>query len=100
MQFEHGSGAVASIAESMLHCNIGINVLGGTIRQGSLAMTARTRPIHCNFETLRLAGERLRSGHGYHRFGSATNEQLSARVLGRLGQITRPSAIFTDFRES
>ena len=63
-------------------------------------MTVRALPIHCKFETLRLAAERQRSGQPYHRFGSATNEQLSARVLGRVGPITRPSALFCDFREA
>ncbi|WP_416795969.1 hypothetical protein [Ciceribacter azotifigens] len=62
-------------------------------------MTMPCRPIHSSFETLRLAGEKLGSGHGYHRFGSATHEQLSARGLGRFGQLARPCAIFTDFRE-
>ncbi|NKN39586.1 hypothetical protein HFC70_24880 [Agrobacterium sp. a22-2] len=63
-------------------------------------MTTRLRAIHSNFETLRLAGEPIRSSHPYHRFGSATNEQISARVFSRIGQITRPSAVFADFRES
>lgn len=56
-------------------------------------MTARFRPIHSGFETLRLAA--ARSSDNYHRFGSATNEQLTARGHGR---VTRQSAIFTDFQ--
>lgn len=62
-------------------------------------MTIRFRPIHSGFETLRIAGMSPRSSEGYHHFGSATNEQLTARALGRTGSITRPSAIFADFRE-
>jgi hypothetical protein len=58
-------------------------------------MTIRTRPIHSGFETLRIAGM-PRSTKGYHHFGSATNEQLTALSLG---QITRPTAVFADFRE-
>ncbi|MGW9231185.1 hypothetical protein ACWGPT_09990 [Pseudorhizobium sp. NPDC055634] len=59
----------------------------------------RIRPTHCGFESLRVAGLSPRSTQGYHRFGSATNEQITARGLSRPGSITRPSAIFTDFRE-
>nr|CAD6420817.1 hypothetical protein REQ54_02150 [Rhizobium sp. Q54] len=62
-------------------------------------MTTRARTIHSGFESLRIAGMPQRSTQGYHRFGSATNEQLTARAIGRMGSITRPSAIFTDFRE-
>ncbi len=62
-------------------------------------MTTRVRPIHSGFESLRVAGVPQRSTQGYHRFGSATNEQLTARAIGRMGSITRPSAIFADFRE-
>lgn len=62
-------------------------------------MTTRSRPIHSGFESLRLAGMSPRSSEGYHRFGSATNEQLTARAIGRTGSITRPAAIFADFRE-
>ncbi|HEX2147511.1 MAG TPA: hypothetical protein VHG11_07635 [Pseudorhizobium sp.] len=62
-------------------------------------MTYRARPTHSGFESLRVAGLSARSSSGYHRFGSATNEQLTARAIGRLDRITRPAAIFTDFRE-
>lgn len=62
-------------------------------------MMTRARPIHSGFESLRAAGMPQRSSPGYHRFGSATNEQLTARAIGRMDKITRPSAIFTDFRE-
>ncbi|MDI7861235.1 hypothetical protein MRS76_04640 [Rhizobiaceae bacterium n13] len=55
-------------------------------------MTAQLRPIHSSFETLRHAREISR---GYHHFGSATNEQLTARGFGRT---SRPAAIFSDFR--
>lgn len=60
-------------------------------------MTVRARPMHCKFETLRLAAEPMRSGQPYHRCGLATNEQLTARVFGR---ISRPIALFADFREA
>jgi hypothetical protein len=62
-------------------------------------MTTRFRPIHSGFETLRAAGMGLRSTQGYHRFGSATNEQLTSRALARPTGITRPAAVFADFRE-
>ncbi len=62
-------------------------------------MTIRSQPTHCGFESLRAAGTPPRSTQGYHHFGSATNEQLTARAIGRVGSITRPAAIFTDFRE-
>ena len=63
-------------------------------------MSMRARPIHCKFETLRLASEPVRSGQPYHNFGSATNEQLTARVFSRLGYASRPIAVFADFRQS
>ncbi len=63
-------------------------------------MTVRARPMHCKFETLRLAAEPLRNGQPYHRFGSATCEQLTARVFARHGMITRPATVFSDFREA
>jgi hypothetical protein len=56
--------------------------------------------MHCKFGSLPLAAEPLRSGQPYHRFGSATCEQLTARVLARRGMITRPATIFADFREA
>jgi hypothetical protein len=56
--------------------------------------------MHCKFETLRLAAEPLRSGQPYHRFGSATNEQLTARAFSRTGMITRPATLFSDFRDA
>lgn len=62
-------------------------------------MTRYSRPVHSNFENLRLAAEPVRPGQGYHRFGSATNEQISARVYARPGLISRPSAVFADFHE-
>lgn len=62
-------------------------------------MTTRFRPIHSGFETLRIAGLSPRSSHGYHRFGSATNEQITSSALGRPVGITRPTAVFADFRE-
>jgi hypothetical protein len=62
-------------------------------------MTSRFRPIHSGFETLRAAGVGPRSTQGYHRFGSATNEQLTSRAMAHPAGITRPSAVFADFRE-
>jgi hypothetical protein len=62
-------------------------------------MTVRIRPIHSGFETLRVAGLSPRSTSGYHNFGSATNEQLTARAYGRRVSFTRPTEIFADFRE-
>lgn len=62
-------------------------------------MTTRFRPIHSGFETLRAAGIGPRSTQGYHRFGSATNEQMTSRSMARPLGITRPAAVFVDFRE-
>jgi hypothetical protein len=62
-------------------------------------MTTRFRPIHSGFETLRTAGLSPRSTQGYHHFGSATNEQITARAMGRPPGVTRPAAVFADFRE-
>lgn len=62
-------------------------------------MTMRFRPIHSGFETLRLAGLPPRSTQGYHRFSSATNEQMTSRAMARPAGITRPTALFADFCE-
>jgi len=61
-------------------------------------MTVRFRPIHCGFETLRTASERLRPAHT-HRRGPAANEQMTARGTGISARIARPASIFADFRE-
>ena len=61
-------------------------------------MTTRFRPVHSGFETLRLAGGGPRSSQGYHRFGSATNEQITARAYAVQHGVTRPSQVFADFR--
>lgn len=62
-------------------------------------MSLRTRPIHCKFETLRLAGEQGRTNSPYNRIGAAVSlEQLSARHAGHAGRIARPATIFSDFR--
>jgi len=42
----------------------------------------------------RLATASTQRRHPYHRFGSATNEQLTARGLGRTGFINRPTVLF------
>ncbi|MCV9963487.1 hypothetical protein OIU34_16405 [Pararhizobium sp. BT-229] len=55
-------------------------------------MTARFRPLHSSFETLRHAGSALRTP--FHSFGSAANEQMTAAGYGRT---TRPAQIFADF---
>jgi hypothetical protein len=59
----------------------------------------RFRPIHSGFETLRVAGLSPRSTQGYHHFGSATNEQITSRAMARPAGISRPTAVFADFRE-
>lgn len=58
-------------------------------------MTYHLRPIHSGFETLRKAGKTPQNA-GYHRFSTATNEQLTAR--GFAGSV-RPSQIFVDFAQ-
>ncbi len=62
-------------------------------------MTTRFRPVHSGFETLRLAGLGPRSSQGYHRFGAAANEQMTARAAMEQVRVTRPAAVFADFRE-
>ena len=62
-------------------------------------MTTRFRPIHSGFETLRAAGLSPRATQGYHRFGSATNEQMTSRSMARPMGVSRPAAVFADFRE-
>jgi hypothetical protein len=66
---------------------------------GTKAMTIRFRPIHCGFETLRYAGEPVRSTQGFRPGGAAANEQMIARGTGISARVARPAAIFTDFRE-
>lgn len=55
-------------------------------------MTLRTRPLHCKFETLRLAVDAGRSTHPYNRSGSAAIEQLSARHTERLARVAKVSS--------
>ncbi|MDQ0319634.1 hypothetical protein QO002_001772 [Pararhizobium capsulatum DSM 1112] len=55
-------------------------------------MTARLRPLHSSFETLRHAGTALRTP--FNSFGSAANEQMTASGFGR---ITRPAQIYAEF---
>jgi hypothetical protein len=73
-------------------------VLGGIAFEGTKAMTARYRPIHCGFETLRHAAEQRQTARRYRGFGVA-NEQMIARATGTSTRISRPNAIFSDFRE-
>jgi hypothetical protein len=62
-------------------------------------MSLRSRPIHCKFETLRLAGEHGRSSSPYNRAGlSVSLEQLSARSAGRGGRLVRPACSVTEGR--
>ena len=62
-------------------------------------MSLRTRPIHCKFETLRLASEHGRSASPYNRGSAAVSaEQLSARFTGHAGRIARPASVFSEFR--
>lgn len=63
-------------------------------------MTVPARPLHCKFESLRLAAGPLPGRHSYHRFGSATNEQLTALRLGRTGFMPRPTVLFATSREA
>ncbi|PDT15223.1 hypothetical protein CO670_18660 [Rhizobium sp. J15] len=62
-------------------------------------MNKRFRPIHCGFETLRLASDPVRSSQGYSRLGFATNEQMIARGTGINSRTARPTAIFSDFQQ-
>lgn len=55
-------------------------------------MTARFRPIHSNFETLRMSGTALRSP--LNMLGTAANEQMTASGFGR---IARPVQLYPDF---
>ncbi|MGL3606507.1 hypothetical protein ACSV9I_08335 [Rhizobium sp. G187] len=59
-------------------------------------MNLRTRPIHCKFETLRLAGEAGRVNAPYHRAGMTATEQLTARCSAHIGRIARPASPFLD----
>lgn len=98
MQKAHGSDADMMLEEAMLRCNIS-NASWEEPTLGTKAMLMRNRPIHSGFETLRLAGLSPRSTEGYHSFGSATNEQLTASAFGRRIGLSRPTAVFADFRE-
>ncbi|MGQ3211655.1 MAG: hypothetical protein ACT6U0_04380 [Shinella sp.] len=55
-------------------------------------MTARFRPIHSSFETLRHSG--LRAGHGFGSIAARANEQLTATGFAR---ISRPVQLFSEF---
>jgi hypothetical protein len=61
-------------------------------------MTARFRPIHCGFETLRQASASGHSSQSNRHVGYAANEQMIARGTGTSGRVARPTAIFADFR--
>jgi hypothetical protein len=98
MLLTHSSVTVWVIVESMLHCNIEVVSWEEPIL-GTKTMTARYRPIHCGFETLRHASEMVRTTQGYRGHGSAANEQMIARGTGVTARVARPAAIFADFRE-
>ena len=53
-------------------------------------MTARFRPIHSSFETLRHAGIR----HGFGNAAAPANEQMTAAGFAR---INRPVQLFSEF---
>ncbi|WP_203426217.1 hypothetical protein [Sinorhizobium sp. BG8] len=55
-------------------------------------MTARFRPIHSSFETLRHSG--LRPAYGFASVRAPANEQMTAIGYSRIG---RPVQIFADF---
>ncbi|MFP5075703.1 hypothetical protein ACLE20_00180 [Rhizobium sp. YIM 134829] len=54
-------------------------------------MTARYRPLHSGFETLRTASPARRAPHAG--FGSAANEQMTATGYAR---IARPNTLFAE----
>lgn len=96
MRFSHGSPAVIQIAESMLHCDIPDAKWEGHFTRNTI-VSLRTRPIHCKFETLRLAGDNGRTSTPYNRISPAASaEQLSARFAGHAGRIARPASVFAD----
>ena len=61
-------------------------------------MSSRFRPIHCGFHTLRRALEPVRATNGHRNLGVAANEQMTARGTGISARVSRPTAIFADFR--
>lgn len=98
MHLMHGRPAVGLLAESMLHCDIRLAKWEVHFTRNTV-VSLRTRPIHCKFETLRLAGDHGRTGTPYNRSSpSVAVEQLSARFAGHAGRIARPAATFTESR--
>lgn len=98
MQMMQGRIAAASVAESMLHCDIEPAKWEGHFTRKT-AVSLRTRPIHCKFETLRLAGDHGRTSTPYNRTSpAAAAEQLSARFAGHAGRIVRPASVFAENR--
>ena len=67
--------------------------------KGTKAMTARFRPIHSGFDTLRRVIVPVRATNGHRSLGIAANEQMTARGTGMSARVARPTAIFADFRE-
>jgi hypothetical protein len=98
MQSAHDRHADTTVAESMLHCDIEVGKWEGHFTRKT-AVSLRTRPIHCKFETLRLAGEHGRTSSPYNRSSpSVAVEQLSARFAGHAGRIARPACAFAESR--
>jgi hypothetical protein len=97
MRYTHTSCVFLCVEKFMVHCNI--NAVSWEESKGTKAMSALFRPIHCGFETLRVASDHVRTTQSYNRIGFATNEQMVARGTGASGRIARPAAIFADFQQ-
>jgi hypothetical protein len=78
----------------MSHCRIdaAVQYEAREDRQGLLIMTARLRPIHSSFETLRHAN--YRPAYGFGGLRAPANEQLTAAGYAR---INRPAGMFAEF---
>jgi hypothetical protein len=92
----HISTAAACVVESLLHCDIH-DASWEEPPLGTKAMTIRSRPIHCGFETLRHASEIARPTQGYRRL-DVTNERMIARGTGTSSRLVRPTTMFAEFR--
>lgn len=88
MQDTHISRALCRIAKDMMQCKIRMR----EEQSKESTMTARFRPIHSSFETLRHCG--LRAGHGFSASAAPANEQMTATGFAR---IHRPVQIFPEF---
>ena len=88
MRIAHTSNAMPSVVESMVQCNMRLREDWNK----DMNMTARFRPMHSSFETLRHSGTSLRTP--FNNFGSAANEQMTAIGYART---TRPVQIYSEF---